>query len=146
MKNTSLILLLSIFTTACDAIFGTYDESIDIVTDQMEVTADYWEGVFAKTDLCAVSEDDFFNFAGGAAVGTQLTAMLAGDSTLIVLSSGGVLVVTTPAVTTGATFLAGSAAVTYAGIKAYCGHKERSAYQKLVGKTAEVMCAVTGNC
>ena len=78
MKNAVLILSLSVFTTACDAIVGTYGEAREIVEDQIPKVTDYWKGVFAKTDLCAVSEDDLFNFAGGVAVGTQVTAMLAG--------------------------------------------------------------------
>ena len=146
MKNAVLILSLSVFTTACDAIVGTYGEAIEIVEDQIPKVTDYWKGVFAKTDLCAVSEDDLFNFAGGVAVGTQVTAMLAGDSVIIVLSSSGVLAVTAPAVTTGATILAGSAAVTYAGIKAYCVNQDLSHYSKVVERTSEWMCGVTDNC
>ena len=149
MKNLLVFLLTFIPATAYgdtkEVIEGTYEEAVKITSTVMENTAEYW----AKKELCDVSENDLgglFNFLGGAAAGTSVTAMAAGDSVLIVLTSSGALAISAPAVATTTIVTAGSVATTYAAIKAYCGNKDKSIHKKLVNGTTDFLCWATGNC
>ena len=68
-------------------------------------------------DNCKKSLVDFF---GGIAVGTTATALVAGESALIIIGTAGAAIVTAPAVATGATVTAIVGSVAYAGRKAWC--------------------------
>jgi len=149
MKNLLVFLLTFIPATAFgdtkEVIAGTYENMVNITSAVMENTAEYW----AKTDLCDVSEDDLgdlFDFLGGVAAGTSVTAMAAGDSLLVVLTSSGALAISAPAVATTTTVAAGSVATTYAAIKAYCGNKDKPLYKKAVNGTTDLMCRISGRC
>ncbi|MDB2512323.1 hypothetical protein N9X48_06535 [Luminiphilus sp.] len=150
MKNLILFVLVPMLITACgdskEVIEGTYKEAVERTSKQMEVTANYWERVFIKTDLCAVSEDTLFDFAGGMAVGTNVTAFLAGESVFIVMASSSALVITAPAVATSTTLVAGSVTTAYLSIKTICAERDESPYGKVVEGTANLMCKVTGKC
>ena len=90
--------------------------------------------------------DDLFNFIGGVAAGTSVTAMAAGDSVLVVLTSSGALAISAPAVATTTTVAAGSVATTYVAIKAYCDSKDKSLYGRAVESMTDLMCWTTSNC
>ena len=149
MKNLILFVLVPMLITACgdskEVIEGTYKEAVERTSKQMEITARYW----AEADLCDVSEDglgDLFNFVGGVAGGTSVTAMVAGDSVLIVLTSSGALAISAPAVATTTIVTAGSVATTYVAIKSYCDNKDKPLYKEAVNRTTDFMCWLTGNC
>ena len=149
MKKLLIFLLSFIPATAFgdiqEVIEGTYDEAVKRTSEQIETTARYW----AEADLCDVSEDGLdglFNFVGGVAAGTSVTAMAAGDSVLVVLTSSGALAISAPAVAATTIVTAGSVATTYAAIKAYCGNKDKSIHKKLVNGTTDFLFCATGNC
>jgi len=149
MKNLLVFLLTFIPATAFgdtkEVIAGTYENMVNITSAVMENTAEYW----AKTDLCDVSEDDLgdlFDFLGGVAAGTSVTAMAAGDSVLVVLTSSGALAISAPAVATTTTVAAGSVATTYVAIKAYCDNKDKSLHGRAVESMTDLMCWTTSNC
>lgn len=149
MKKLLIFLLSFIPATAFgdiqEVIEGTYDEAVNLTSDVMVNTAKYW----AETDLCDVSEDglgDLFHFVGGVAAGTSVTAMAAGDSVLVVLTSSGALAISAPAVATTTIVTAGSVATTYVAIEAYCGNKDKSLYKKAVKGTTDLMCRFSGRC
>jgi hypothetical protein len=149
MKKLLIFLLSFIPATAFgdiqEVIEGTYDEAVKRTSEQIETTARYW----AEADLCDVSEDGLdglFNFVGGVAAGTSVTAMAAGDSVLVVLTSSGALAISAPAVASTTTVAAGSVATGYVAIKAYCDNKDKPIYKEVVDRTTDLMCWLSGNC
>ena len=102
---------------------GTYEEAVENTTEIIENTAYYWKKKFSETDVCDLSEQNWVDFVGGAAVGTSVTGAVAGESALVLMTSTGIAVLTAPAVATGVTIAAGSAAATYGAVKAYCASK-----------------------
>ena len=104
------------------AVCGTYAEAVGIAEEHMGRTIDYWEQ--SDTDACDLSESEWVDFLGGLSVGTVLTAGLAGDSIIVVLTAAGGIAIVTPAVATAVTVAAGTVAATYGGVKAYCQLKE----------------------
>lgn len=79
---------------------------------------------WSRSSLRRISElsacEGDYDFAGGAAVGTLATSVVAGDSILMIIGSSGVLVATAPAVATGITVTALAGSVVYLTAKGYC--------------------------
>lgn len=67
-------------------------------------------------DVC---EGDL-DLAGGVAIGTAATSVMAGDSVLMIVGSSGILIATAPAIATGVTITAVAGATVYAGARGYC--------------------------
>ena len=73
------------------------------------------------TGICSLSDEAVFDFAGGMAAGTVLTAHLSGDLLVATFTVFGPTVVSLgPVVAPVLAVGGGIAALTYAGIKIYC--------------------------
>jgi len=70
----------------------------------------------SSIDMCAVND----GFAGGAFIGTATTSLLAGESVVAIVTSGGILVASAPAIATGVTVSALAGSAIYLGKKGYC--------------------------
>ena len=99
----------------------------ETLTQQIYYSAvDYGKGVvdWSRTkgeqiksiDVC---EGDL-DLPGGIAIGTAATSVMAGESVLMVITSSGILVASTPAIATGVTVTALAGATVYLGARGYC--------------------------
>lgn len=79
---------------------------------------------WSRNSLRRISElnacEGDYDFAGGAAVGTLATSVVAGDSVVMLIGSTGLLVATAPAVATGVTITALAGSAVYLTAKGYC--------------------------
>ena len=83
-------------------------------------------GVFAMSDehrvfdICAGNESQFLNMVGGAALGTSITASVAGHSVVMIVTEGAALIVAAPAIAPAlaTTAVVGSSAFVF--MKSYC--------------------------
>ena len=91
----------------------------EITAEQMETVMAWWKT--QPTGICSLSDETAFNFAGGIASGTALTAHISGDIMVTVMTLTGPLAVPfAPAVAPVLAVGGGIAALTYFGIKTYC--------------------------
>jgi hypothetical protein len=103
----------------------------------------------AQFDICAGNEYQFVDMIGGAALGSSITASVAGQSILLIVTEGAALIVSTPAV---APALATSAIVgssAYVFMKGYCNAEMISdisadLYQAAEDKTVKTVSVVAG--
>lgn len=115
---TLSVALLSGCEGAADSVKEMSNKTVEITSDQMATLLDWWQ--VRPTGVCELSEEEAFDFAGGVAAGTVLTALISGDIIVGLVTSAGTLAVVVPAVASGVVLAGGTAAVGYAGIKAYC--------------------------
>ena len=90
----------------------------EITAEQMESAMTWWET--QPTGICSLSDEAAFDFAGGMAAGTALTAHLSGELVVAVFTAVGPAVAIVPAVAPVLAAGGGIAVLTYAGIKTYC--------------------------
>jgi hypothetical protein len=91
----------------------------EITAEQMETAMKWWDT--QPTGICSLSDEAVFDFAGGMAAGTVLTAHLSGDLVVAAFTAFGPAVVSLGPVVAPALAAGGAiAALTYAGIKIYC--------------------------
>ena len=91
----------------------------EITAEQMETVMEWWDT--QPKGLCSLTNKEAYNFAGGIAAGTALTAHIAGDSVFVLMSTTGAYFgVIAPAVAPVLAVGGGIAALTYVGIKIYC--------------------------
>ena len=91
----------------------------EITAEQMETAMKWWDT--QPTGICSLSDEAVFDFAGGMAAGTVLTAHLSGDLLVVAFTAFGPTVVSLgPVVAPLLAVGGGIAALTYAGIKIYC--------------------------
>ena len=91
----------------------------EITAEQMETAIEWWDT--QPTGICSLSDEGVFDFAGGMAAGTVLTAHLSGDLLVATFTAFGPTVVSLgPVVAPVLAVGGGVAALTYAGIKTYC--------------------------
>jgi len=123
MKKVLAALLASAILGGCEPTEQDRNKPSSIAT---EITAEQMETVMAwwKTQpkgICNLSDEAVFDFAGGMAAGTALTAHLSGEVIFAVMTAfGPVAVASAPAVAPALAVGGGVAALTYAGIKTYC--------------------------
>ena len=75
-------------------------------------------------DVCAVSENQFVNWVGGAASGSAVTATVAGNSYILIITETTVAVATAPAVAPIAAGAAIAMATAYAALKVGCNMED----------------------
>ena len=91
----------------------------EITAEQMETAIEWWDT--QPTGICSLSDEAVFDFAGGMAAGTVLTAHLSGDLLVATFTAFGPTVVSLgPVVAPVLAVGGGVAALTYAGIKIFC--------------------------
>ena len=123
MKKVLAALLASAILGGCEPTEQDRDKpsskATEITAEQMETVMAWWET--QPTGICSLSDEAAFDFAGGMAAGTALTAHLSGDVIFAVMTAFGPMAVTSaPAVAPVLAVGGGVAALTYAGIKTYC--------------------------
>ena len=94
----------------------------EITAEQMETVMAWWET--QPQGICSLSDEAAFDFAGGMAAGTILTAHLSEGFVVATITAFGpyaaVVPAVVPAVAPALAVGGGVAALTYAGIKTYC--------------------------
>ena len=91
----------------------------EITAEQMETVMAWWET--QPKGICSLTDEEAYNFAGGIAAGTALTAHIAGDSVFVLMSTTGAFATSiAPAVAPLLAIGGGIAVLTYAGITTYC--------------------------
>ena len=94
-------------------------KATEITAEQMETVMAWWET--QPQGICSLSDEAAFDFAGGMAAGTVLTAHLSSDVIFAGMTAfGPIAVVSVPALAPALAVGGGVAALTYAGIKTYC--------------------------
>ena len=96
----------------------TYDVTMETASGHLDELAEKWTE--RPIRVCEMTDDAMFDFVGGLMSGTALTGYIAGDSIIAVATAYGYVAVVMPAVATSIVIGASSAAVGYAGLKAYC--------------------------
>jgi len=71
-------------------------------------------------NVCEWTESDLATLAGGAAIGTAITANAAGSSLILIMTQSGIAAVVAPAVAPVVTIGATGVAASYATIRSYC--------------------------
>jgi hypothetical protein len=100
-------------------------------------------------DICAGNDSQFVDMVGGAALGSSITASVAGQSVLMIVTQGAALIVSAPAVAPAmaTTAVVGSSA--YVFMKGYCNSDvvrdiAKDLHQSAVDGTVETVSVVAG--
>jgi hypothetical protein len=104
---------------ATDGEKPTLQKVIDGMSNASDITINWANTKYTQVselELCDVNTD----FAGGAFMGTAATSLIAGESVAAIIGASGVLVVSAPAIATGATVAALAGSAVYLTSKGYC--------------------------
>ena len=101
-----------------EVVAGTYTASLKMTSGHMAAAAQKWKE--RPVGICEMTDDEMFDFLGGAMAGTAFTGWVAGDSVVILATAAGSFGVVMPAVATGLVASAASATAAYGAVKTYC--------------------------
>ncbi len=111
---------------------GSSDISLDALSEAigeeevsqppLSTISSYGKRALRSIQELSACEGDF-DTAGGVAIGTLATSVVAGESAVVIISSAGILVATAPAVAVGITAMAFVGSVAYLTAKGYCFFK-----------------------
>jgi hypothetical protein len=101
-----------------EAVSGAYRTSLKMTSGHMAAAAQKWKE--RPVGICEMTDDEMFDFLGGAMAGTAFTGWVAGDSVVALVTSAGSAWVVMPAVATGLVAGAASATAAYGAVKTYC--------------------------
>jgi len=101
-----------------EAVAGAYTTSLEMTSGHMVAAAQKWKE--RPVGICEMTDDEMFDFLGGAMAGTAFTGWVAGDSLIAIVTAAGSISVVVPAVATGLVAGAASATAAYGAVKTYC--------------------------